>query len=84
MNLKETFNSNGMHEINNNNKSNGNGFLKKPSHSVRFLSDDRNKGKLKSTVALAESEESIISESSNERYAPTSGFFEHVRWVKFC
>jgi hypothetical protein len=43
--------------------------------SVRFLSDHKH-GKAKRAVALAESEESIISESSYDRYAP--GFFEHA------
>jgi hypothetical protein len=51
--------------------------LHKKAHQVRFITEQKD-GKAPS-VKLADSEESIISDSTYDRYAP--GYFEHVRMV---
>ncbi|KAL7021489.1 hypothetical protein ACKWTF_011893 [Chironomus riparius] len=69
-----------MHEIlnNTNNIILTNGDHKKHHQTVRFVSDMGNgKDNVKSSVALAESEESIISKSSHEKYEYKDGYFEH-------
>jgi hypothetical protein len=72
--------ANEMHEIlNNNNVILTNGDHKKHHQTVRFVSDMGNgKDNVKSSVALAESEESIISKSSHDKYEYKDGYFEHV------
>lgn len=69
-----------MNEIlNNNNVILTNGDNKKHHQTVRFVSDmGQGKDNVKSSVALAESEESIISKSSHEKYEYKDGYFEHV------
>lgn len=77
--------ANEMHDILNNNNHNNNilltnGDLKKHHQTVRFMSDMVN-GKdnnFKAMATLAESEESIISKSSHEKYEYKDGYFEHV------
>lgn len=64
---------------NNNNVILTNGDHKKHHQTVRFVSDvGQGKDNIKSSVALAESEESIISKSSHEKYEYNDGYFEHV------
>jgi len=72
--------ANEMHELNNNNNVIlTNGDHKKHHQTVRFVSDMGNgKDNVKSSVALAESEESIISKSSHDKYEYKDGYFEHV------
>jgi hypothetical protein len=70
-----------MHEINNNSSKNFPREHDKKHHhhhqSVHFMPEFKKK-KAKRAIALAESEESIISASSFDRYAPANGFFEHA------
>lgn len=78
-----------MHENNNstsiNFNTNENDKKQQHHQTVRFLPELKN-GKTNRTITLAESEESIISESSYDRYAPANGFFEHavVNFKKIC
>lgn len=79
---------NGMHDSNNSTTNADNKSSKTLEHdkkhqnhhhhhqTVRFLSDYDDKKSSKKVVALAESEESIISESSYDKYA--NGFLEHA------
>lgn len=72
--LKHTSQHTNPYEINNNTSSDKN-MPKKHQQTVRFISDHKSgKSKLKSSVTLAESEESIISDSSY-------GISQHVRMM---
>jgi hypothetical protein len=76
LSLRNTFN--GMHD-NNINNANANESSRKQQQTVRFLSNDNLKAKSKGIPTLAESEESIISDSSYYEYARHYGFYEHVK-----